>query len=189
MNMVAEHPTEHERNQTIKHGERVELFHDRITQVLDNSTCCLQSGRCAQRAVSCLVAPSVDDLVIVISIDDSLFITDIAARKSDATICIFPQKGGLTIKAEELTLVGERMGRLQSGGDLELSAPAGSLKVVANSIMQSLSGAFVVISKLFLSKSDVINLEANQTMVSKSKQHFISATEDIHMDAQRINMG
>jgi hypothetical protein len=70
-----------------------------------------------------------------------------------------------------------------------LSAPAGSLKVVANSIMQSLSGAFVVISKLFLSKSDVINLEANQTMVSKSKQHFISATEDIHMDAQRINMG
>ena len=46
-----------------------------------------------------------------------------------------------------------------------------------------------MISKLFLSKSDVINLEANQTMVSKSKQHFISATEDIHMDAQRINMG
>jgi hypothetical protein len=177
-----------------------------------------------RRAVSCVVQPEVNDLVLVSlsSLGGGYilavlereqgakatlsFDADVDIKTSEGSLCIASKRGIDLASSEEINLVSSRLGISSSHGEINIgkltflgSFFEGSLETV-----KLLSKAFESITERFFRrakrsyrfveetdqvKTGSLNYIADKSLMLRGTFSQMTAKEDVHIDAERINIG
>ena len=168
----------------------IDQYVARVTAGTEMSGWVLENGQVAKRSVSCVVEPKHGDKVLVINDEGTSVILAILSRPDLSGVTLSAgQRECLQLQGRSITLTADNQIDLNAVAGIKLFAPLGSLQVVVNSLFQTVRASLISIAQSLISKTGHCQIEAEETLVMRSKIQTIRAEGDLHMDANRINMG
>ena len=161
---------------------RVTAVHNRSVQ--------LGNGLNAGLAVSCLVQPVVDDLVLVCHAGDSgCQVIQILARSHDSEISLRPATGqALNIQAEQLSLISHKRTLIGSAGDVDISVLK-NMNINAGQVLMSVAGSLIQTAKTAIGQFGDLSLNAAHLLRLQALRQLITAKKEIKVDSDIIHMG
>lgn len=160
-----------------------------IAQCLAPGRFRLSDGRLAAQALSCLITPMPDDLVLVVPTNAGLFVTHVLQREAaDAQLCA-PGMDRLTIAQPNLEMHAANHLALRSGGDMDLASPQGSVRVTARNFVASVTDALVQNAQHLVTHAQHCVVQVAALLRMHGRQALITAQDDMKLDAERISLG
>jgi len=176
------------------------------------------------RAISCVVQPEVNDLVLVSlsSLSGSYilavlereqgakatlsFDSDVDIRTSEGSLSIASKQGIDLVSAKDINLVSSRLGISSSQGEINISRLTflGSFFEGSLETVKLLARTFDSITERFFRrtkrsyrfiedtdqvKAGSLNYIADKSLILRGTFSQMTAKEDVHIDAERINIG
>lgn len=169
----------------------IACYDARITDELADGAYRLSDGAAASQAVSCLLRPRTGDRVVVVKCaDGDVYIFAILARdaKHAAEIGV-PRAAELTVSAPQLTLRATETMRVESLRDIEVTAVTGDVSLTARNLLTTVADAVVENMREYIGKAATWSLAARSFLRLHSRQAFVTAEEDMKVDAERISLG
>lgn len=150
----------------------------------------LSAGQRASRAVGCLVEPEQGDRVLVASEGSEQVILSVISRQEGALVSLNTANGGdVQLTSGSISLHAERGVELQAHASILLAAPFGDVEFVAANLTQSVQGCAVTLADTIVDKARNVHLTADESIITRTQVHSVTADQDLFMDADRINMG
>lgn len=163
-----------------------------ITAVLEEEYV-LNTGVVAQRATGCLIEPQQGDLVLYWQHQKDAFITMVLKQSNLEITAVrklsLPREQSLVINAKNIVFNVAQKLQMNVLQEINLNAAVGKINHYAQSILQTVQGSLLQLSNQYLNKSEHIDFEAKKLLKSHGEQQLITASKDLKMDADRINMG
>lgn len=167
------------------------LMAGKVTAVNEGGELLINGHIKANRAVSCLLTPQLQDLVLywLDSEHTAWVISILSAPVTEHRELALPENQALVVNTETLTINASDSIRLNALKEINLNVALGKLNECARSACQMIHGSLVQLTKHLISKSDYIDFHAEKLLKSHATQQLITAEKDIKVDADRINMG
>ena len=155
----------------------------------DEGSCEIDHSLQASIADSLGLQVNVGDLVAILETQYGCFIVSILkAAHTDKAELKFPFAQTTCVSATELKLVGVQGLEVLSPSDVSIRSGK-ALRLSCRELYQSVVGAFISKVASWTQRCDYGELHAQEVLRTQSKNQLIGASKDIHIDAQRINMG
>ncbi|MBE1301724.1 MAG: DUF3540 domain-containing protein [Alteromonadaceae bacterium] len=153
----------------------------------------LNNNVVALRATGCLIEPQMGDQVLYWQQQQQAFITMVLQQKDKQAPGIrklsVPNHQGLVINAKNMVFNVAQKLQMNVLQEINFNAAVGKINHYAQSMLQSVQGSLIQLSNQYLNKSEHIDFEAKKLLKSHGEQQLITASKDLKMDADRINMG
>ncbi|WP_428243238.1 DUF3540 domain-containing protein [Gynuella sp.] len=165
------------------------LLTARVTEI-NHTSIRLNNGMTASLALSCLIEPMIDDLVLVCHAGESgCQVIQILARSNTGEVHLrLPQGQALNIQAEQISLISRRKTVIGSAGELEFNALQ-SLKINASQVLMSVAGTLVQTAKTAIGQFGDLSLSASHLLRLQALRQLITAKKEIKVDSDIIHMG
>jgi hypothetical protein len=149
----------------------------------------LSDGRLAAQALSCLITPMPDDLVLVVPTSAGLFVTHVLQREAASAQLSAPGMDLLTIAQPGVEVHAMNHLALRSGGDMDLASTQGSVRVTARNFVASVTDALVQNAQHLVTHAQHCVMQVAALLRIHGRQTLITAQDDMKLDAERISLG
>jgi hypothetical protein len=146
----------------------------------------------------CIVAEPADGLGIALMKGDYVayletpegnFITSLLKASKRVSVSIeFACADTVNINADHLILTGRETVSIRAAKELTLET-CQTLKISCENLFQTAIGSVVNVMKNWVQHCDRGSLQASQILQIDAENQIITATKDLRLDAERINMG
>jgi hypothetical protein len=160
-----------------------------IAQCLAPGRFRLADGRLAAQALSCLITPEPEDLVLVLPTGAGLFVTHVLQREAAHAQLCAPGMNLLTIAQPGVEVHATNHLALRSGGDLDLESPQGSVRIAARNFVASVTDALVQNAQHLVTHAQHCVLQVAALLRIHGRQTLLTAQDDMKLDAERISLG
>lgn len=173
------------------------LMAGKITSVRQDGQLLINGHVQAQRALSCLLVPSQDDLVLYWldvpgdenSSPKAWVISVLSSAHNNAKEIALPDNQDVKLNANNVIVNAADSIKLNAVKEININVALGKLNECARSMCQMVQGSMVQLTKHLISKSEYLDFTAQKLLKSHATQQLITAEKDIKVDADRINMG
>ena len=179
MNMLSRMPValfvENLKSEVVLEGGRIQWITD--------------SGLRVIKAESLLMKPEVGDSVLIASDGSGGAICAVIGRSSNSS-AVYELSGEMNyLVANELTIDSRKDLSLLSQGDIQASAPVGSIRLAGEKILITALDSIIKTTRSLIQRvDDYLHKSANTTTFSSS-HHFILAEDTLKLDSERIDLG
>lgn len=172
-------------------GNALAGFEARIAVLLSHEVFLLDNGRSARRALSCVVEPLVGDRVAAASASDGcVFILHVLERLAPGTASLsVAGASGLQVRQQSIALHAGKQLVLSSAGDVDVTAATGSLRLSARNLFVSVIDSIVEQANHYVGKFAQCLLDARSLLRITGGDAIVTATRDVKIDGERINLG
>ncbi|TQV87448.1 DUF3540 domain-containing protein [Aliikangiella coralliicola] len=169
---------------------QAKMFIGEITEMLEQGRYRINACYLAQKSFGCLIEPQVSDQVLIIQQADKMYISQIISREggNQATLSL-PQAEKVTLHAQQLNLSSIEKTQIQTQGDLELLSCGGKILTNATQIVFNAIETLVQLARNSIHRATNIDQQAEVLIRNHSQYQLVTASKDIKIDAERINMG
>ena len=165
-------------------------FHAHIECVLPGRDCLLDDGRQARVAASCLLAPQSGDYVCGVELRGMCYVTDVLEQ---ADPCVLTLGGTHVDKLRLVTRVCEVLATeaisLHAGRDCSLAAAKGAVSLSGNRIVALAADSLIQSARHAFTRAQHVFLDASQLLQSRGQRQVITASKELKVDAELIQMG
>lgn len=153
----------------------------RVT-VCDDGRIELDDGTTARRAIGCLVRPEPGDRALVWRCPESgdAFVLSVLERPGDSAVVV-DAGDRLTLRAAERL-------SLSCGGEVTIAAPLGAISLIAGRLTLSAIDGLTMVARAAMATADTWMIQARDVLTTRARHHLMSATKEMRLEADRIQL-
>lgn len=173
---------------SVKTAQCAEAF---VTEELDDHAYRLDDGTRAAAAASCLVRPRRGDRVLAAACGSGgVYVLAVLERAAGQPAELgVPAADEVTLAAPRVTLRATERLQMQSLRDVDVTAVAGDVSLTGRNLLVTASEAIIENMRHYIGRAGAFALQVQSLLRLHGRQAFVTAQEDVKVDAERINLG